>query len=88
MVTRCSGRESDLEWLLKWLQKEIQVVEKSEMYKSSVKNEEGKKVNKEMSKSSKDKLFTVSALYAAFPSEGSSVFCNRRTTNQKNVIVF
>ena len=49
------------------------------MYKSSVTNVEGNKVNKEISKSSKDKLFTASALYgASMQLICSCVFCNRR----------
>ena len=47
----CSGLESDLDWLLKWLKKEIEVIERNEMYKSNspapkpnAKNEEKKKV--------------------------------------------
>lgn len=36
----CSGHESDLDWLLKWLQKEIRVLERSEMYKVEGKSED------------------------------------------------
>lgn len=28
------GHESDLEWLLKWLQKEIEIIERSEIYRT------------------------------------------------------
>ena len=71
----CSGHESDLDWLLKWLHKEIEVLERSEMYKGNAKSGEGMK----SSKGSKEKLFTASALYTTSPQEGSDcVFCSKR----------
>ena len=71
----CSGHESDLDWLLKWLQKEIGVLERSEMYKGNAMSGEGMK----SSKGSKEKLFTASALYTTSPQEGSScVICSKR----------
>ena len=86
----CSGNESDLDWLLKWLKKEIEVIERSEMHKSNspapkpnAKNEEKKKVS---SKENKEKLFTASALHAVSPTENSScVFVIRKIINLKSV---
>ena len=63
----CSGHESDLEWLLNWLQREIEVLERSEMYKGSAKSGDSRKVSKEVSKGNKEKLFTASALYTTSP---------------------
>ncbi|KAK3892369.1 hypothetical protein Pcinc_003777 [Petrolisthes cinctipes] len=70
----CSGHESDLDWLLNWLQGEIEVLERSEMYKGNA-----KKGSKEISK---EKWFTASALYATSSSKGSGcMFCSKRNHN-------
>ena len=88
----CSGNESDLDWLLKWLKKEIEVIERSEMYKSNspapkpnAKNEEKKKVS---GKENKENLFTASALYAVSPTENSCVFCNKKNHKSEKCFKF
>ncbi|XP_068233489.1 uncharacterized protein [Palaemon carinicauda] len=78
----CSGHESGLEWLLEWLKREIEVLERSEMYRKNIpasgphgRNEERKNIN---SKDARDNLYTTSALHAVSQSEGSNcVFCTK-----------
>ncbi|XP_068235740.1 uncharacterized protein [Palaemon carinicauda] len=78
----CSGHESDLEWLLEWLKREIEVLERSEMYRKNIpasgphgRNEERKNIN---SKDGRDNLYTTPALHAVSQSEGSNcVFCTK-----------
>lgn len=87
----CSGHESDLEWLLNWLQREIEVRERSEMYKEDAKHGVVKKGIKKGGKGFKEKLFTASALYAASPVEGSvpgCVFCNKKNHKSENCYKF
>ena len=89
----CSGNESDLDWLLKWLKKEIEVIERSEMYmsnspapKPNAKNEEKKKVS---GKENKKNLFTASALHAVSPTENfCCVFCNKKNHKSEKCFKF
>ncbi|KAK3880152.1 hypothetical protein Pcinc_015323 [Petrolisthes cinctipes] len=76
-----SGHESDLDWLLNWLQGEIEVLERSEMYKGNA-----KKGSKEISK---EKWFTASVLYATFSSKGSGcLFCSKGNHNSEKCYKF
>lgn len=88
----CSGHESDLEWLLSWLQREIEVIERSEMYKGNVKSLEGRKGSKdskEVHKGNKEKLFTASALHVTSPPERSDcVFCSKRNHKSEKCYKF
>ncbi|KAK3894074.1 hypothetical protein Pcinc_002176 [Petrolisthes cinctipes] len=77
----CSGHESDLDWLLNCLQGEIEVLERSEMYKGNA-----KKGSKEISK---EKWFTASAKYATSSSKGSGcMFCSKRNHNSEKCYKF
>lgn len=72
-----SLNESDLDWLLKWLKREIEVIERSEMYKE-------KKSSKEegTGKGGKEKWFTASVLHGTSPLKSSGcVFYMRRNHN-------
>ena len=90
----CVGHESDLEWLLNWLKKEIEILERSDMYKNHtssvskphVKYEERKKY---FSKENKDRLFTASALHAVSSTESvSCVFCNKNNHKSEKCYKF
>lgn len=79
-----SLNESDLDWLLKWLKREIEVLERSEMYKE-------KKSSKEegTGKGGKEKWFTASVLHATSPLKSSGcVFYMRRNHNSKKCFKF
>ena len=90
----CSRNESDLDWLLKWLKKEIEVIERSETYKSNspvpkpnAKNKEKKKVS---DKENKEKLFMAAALHVVSPTENSSCvfFCNKKNHKSEKCFKF
>lgn len=84
---RGAGRESDLEWLLRFLQEEIESIERSETFKdvSTVKAESsnvsdhGRNSTHLGSRVSKERLSSASALHVASSEVSKScVFCNKK----------
>ncbi|XP_064083097.1 uncharacterized protein LOC135199108 [Macrobrachium nipponense] len=69
------GHESDLDWLLTFLDKEISRLERSEAFKGKSSSEE-KKIE---SKSSKDKVYSAAALHASSKQENTMCsFCGKK----------
>ncbi|XP_064081091.1 uncharacterized protein LOC135197843 [Macrobrachium nipponense] len=69
------GHESDLDWLLTFLDKEISRLERSEAFKGKSSSEE-KKIE---SKSSKDKVYSTAALHASSKQENTMCsFCGKK----------
>lgn len=91
LARKGAGRESDLEWLLTFLQEEIESIERSEVFpdvttgKQSFGVNERSKTTSFSSRSVRDKRTTASALHVTSndTSNPICVFCTKRHRSEK-----